>query len=127
MIREGVNSPKLAPPVGPFSHMVKAGDLVFFSGQVGQDPATGTLVVGDVTAQATQIFANLTAILPAVGASMDQVVKVTVYLTDIQDFAALNAVYAQQFTEPFPARTTIAVVALPLGARVELDVIARLA
>lgn len=126
MIREGVNSPALTAPIGPFSHMVKTGDLVFVSGQVAQDPRTGTLVVGDVTAQTTQIFANLAATLPTVGASLEHVVKVTVYLTDMQDFAALNAVYAQHFTAPYPARTTIAVAALPLGARVELDVIVRL-
>lgn len=126
MIRGGINCPELAPPVGPFSHVVKSGDFLFVSGQVAQHPATGRLVEGDITAQATQAFANLRAVLSAVGADLRHVLKVTVFLTDMRDFAALNSVYAQHFTAPYPARTTIAVAALPLGACVELEAVARL-
>ena len=126
MIHEGMNSPAMTPPVGPFSHLVRADELLFLSGQTAQDPVSGKLIAGDVSAQATQIFANIATVLATVGADLSHVLKATVYLTDMQDFAALNAVYAAHFTAPYPARTTIAVVALPLGARVEIEVIARL-
>lgn len=124
-MREGINSPQLPAPVGPFSHAVRDGDRVYLSGQVGQDPATGKLVVGDVAAQAEQAFKNLAAVLAHVGSSLDDVLKVNVYLVDMADFAAMNGVYARQFAQPYPARTTVAVAALPLGARVELEVVAR--
>jgi 2-iminobutanoate/2-iminopropanoate deaminase len=124
-MREGINSPQLPVPVGPFSHAVRDGDRVYLSGQVGQDPATGKLVVGDVAAQAEQAFKNLAAVLAQVGSSLDDVLKVNVYLVDMADFAAMNGVYARQFAQPYPARTTVAVAALPLGARVEVEVVAR--
>ncbi len=125
MPREGVNCPDLAPPVGPFFHLVKAGTLLYLSGQVAQDPATGKLIEGDVTTQTTQIFANLQAVLKTVGRDLGHVVKVTVFLTDMDDFAAMNAVYARFFDAPYPARSTFAVKALPLGARVEIECIAQ--
>jgi 2-iminobutanoate/2-iminopropanoate deaminase len=126
MIRDGMNSPDLSAPIGPFSHVVKSGDLLFLSGQVGDDPATGKFAGDDVASQATQIFANLQTVLRVAGADLSNVLRVAVYLTDMGDFAAMNAVYATHFSAPFPARTTVAVAALPGGARVEMDVIARL-
>ena len=117
-------SDRLAPPVGPFSQAVSTGDLVFLSGQVGLD-AAGKLVEGGVEAQAEQIFANLAAVLDAAGRNFADVVRVGVFLTDMGDFAALNAIYARHFTEPYPARTTVAVAALPLGAAVEIDMVVR--
>ncbi len=124
-MREGINSPRLPAPTLPFSHAVRDGDRVYLSGQVGQDPSTGKLVAGDVTAQTEQVFRNISMVLADVGSSMDEVVKVNVYLVDMADFAAMNAVYAKQFAQPYPARTTVAVAALPLGARVEIEVVAR--
>lgn len=115
-------SARLAPPVGPFSQAVSTGELVFLSGQVGLD-VDGRLVAGGVEAQARQIFANLAAVLDAAGKSFANVVRVGVFLTDMADFAALNAIYAGHFAEPYPARTTVAVAALPLGAAVEIDMV----
>jgi 2-iminobutanoate/2-iminopropanoate deaminase len=114
-----------AAVVGPYSHGVRAGKLLYLSGQTPQDPATGQLVEGDVQAQTAQCFANLFRVLEAAGMTPDHVVKVNVFLTDMNDFADMNAVYATQFTQPFPARTTIGVASLPLGARVEIEMIAR--
>ena len=117
-------SDKLAPPVGPFSQAVSAGDLIFLSGQVGLDSG-GSLVGGGIEAQAEQIFANLAAVLEAAGKRFADVARVGVFLTDMADFAALNAVYAIHFDQPYPARTTVAVAALPLGAAVEIDMLVR--
>ena len=114
-----------AAVVGPYSHAVRAGKLVYLSGQTPLDPATGKLLEGDVQAQAAQCFANLFAVLQAGGLTPDHVVNVNVFLTDMDDFAAMNEVYARQFAEPYPARTTIGVAALPLGARIEIELIAR--
>ena len=124
-MREGFNSSRLPTPVGPFSHAVRDGDRVFLSGQVGQDPATGKLVAGDVAAQAEQLFKNIATVLADVGSSMDDVLKVNVYLLTMADFAAMNGVYARHFAQPYPARTTVAVAELPLGARVEVELVAR--
>lgn len=125
MPREPITCQQVAQPVGPFSPAVRAGEFVFLSGQVGQDPATGKLVTGDVSAQAEQIFRNLGAVLGAAGKTFADVARVGVYLTNMADFPALNAVYGRHFDAPYPARTTIAVTALPLGACVEIDVVAR--
>jgi 2-iminobutanoate/2-iminopropanoate deaminase len=114
-----------AVAVGPYSHAVEAGDLVFLSGQTPLDPSTGALVAGDVAAQAAQCFRNLFAVLAAAALSPDDVVKVNVYLVDMADFAAMNGVYERRFARPFPARTTIGVAALPLGARIEIELLAR--
>ena len=119
-----IRSDKLSPPVGPFSQAIHSGDLIFFSGQVGLT-ADGKLVDGGVAAEARQVFANLAAVLDAAGKSFADVVRVGVFLTDMGDFAAINAEYARHFTEPYPARTTIAVAALPLGARVEIDMVVK--
>ena len=124
MTIEPIRSDKIAPPVGPFSQAIRAGGLLFLSGQVGQDPATGTLVAGGVEREAEQIFANIAAVLDAAGSRFADVVRVSVFLTDIAEFAALNAVYARHFEPPYPARTTVAVAALPLGASIEIDLVA---
>ncbi len=117
-------SDRLAKPVGPFSPAVRDGDRVYTSGQVAQDPATGRLIAGGVAAQTEQIFRNLALILSAADKSLGDVVKVNVYLADMRDFAEMNEVYARHFAPPYPARTTVAVAALPLGAQVEIETIA---
>ena len=124
MSLRAIRSEKLSPPVGPFSQAIDGGDLIFLSGQVGLD-ADGKLVDGGVEAQARQIFRNLSAVLDAAGKGFADVVRVGVFLTDMADFAALNAVYAEHFTQPYPARTTVAVAALPGGASVEIDMIVK--
>jgi 2-iminobutanoate/2-iminopropanoate deaminase len=125
MRRQAIASDEVAPPVGPFSAAVRAGEFLFVSGHVGEHPTTGKLVVGDVTAQTEQVFENIRAVLRAAGKSMADVLRVGVYLTDMNDFQRMNVVYARQFEAPYPARTTIAVAALPLGAAVEMDLVVR--
>ena len=125
MARETFTSDRIGPPVGPFSHAVRGGEGIFLSGQVGHDPAPGRLAEGGVAAQTEQALRNLAAVLEAAGRTLDDVVRVGVYLADMGDFAAMNEVYARWFEKPYPARTTIGVAALPLGAAVEIDCIAR--
>lgn len=125
MNRSAVTADGIAKPVGPFSAAVHAGDTLYLSGQVAQDPATGQLIDGDATRQAQQIFDNIAIVLGAAGKSYADVMRVGVYLTNLQDFAAVNSVYARHFDSPYPARTLIGVAALPLGAAVEIDLIAR--
>ena len=125
MSKTAITSPELAPPVGPFSQAIKVGGFIYFSGQVGQDPTTGKLVAGGIAAEAERIFQNLSAVLRAAGKSFDDVVRAGVYLTSMSDFATLNGVYARHFSQPFPARTTIAVAALPLGACIEIDLVVK--
>ena len=125
MTREAYTTDKIAVPVGPFSPAVRAGEFVYVSGQVAQDPATGRLIGGDVAAQTEQIFENLGAVLNAAGKTFSHVVKASVFLTDMGNFAAMNAVYGRHFEAPYPARTTVAVAALPLGAAVEIDFVVR--
>jgi 2-iminobutanoate/2-iminopropanoate deaminase len=124
MPRTAVSAPN-AVAVGPYSHAIVSGELVYLSGQTPLDPAVGKLVEGSVGAQTEQCFKNLFAVLGAAGLTPEDVVKVNVYLTDMGDFAAMNEVYARQFSQPYPARTTIGVAALPLGARIEIEMIAR--
>ena len=116
---------KGAVSVGPYSHAIDAGDLVFLSGQTPIDAATGKLVEGDIAAQTMQCFKNLFNVLKAAKLTPDNVVKVNVFLTNMNDFAAMNEVYKTQFKEPYPARTTIGVAALPLDAIIEMEMIAR--
>ena len=125
MSKTAITSPEIAPPVGPFSQAVKIDGLLFFSGQVAQDPATGRVVEGGVVAETERIFQNLSEILKAAGRSFDDVVRAGVYLTNMSDFAAMNGIYARHFSQPFPARTTIGTAALPLGASVEIDLVVK--
>ncbi len=125
MEKVGISTDRIAPPVGPFSPAVRSGDYVFLSGQVAQDPTTGKLVEGDVGAQTERVLENIGAVLQAAGKGFADVVRVGVYLTDLRDFQHMNAVYARYFAKPYPARTTVGVAALPLGAVVEMDVVAR--
>jgi 2-iminobutanoate/2-iminopropanoate deaminase len=112
-------------PVGPYSQAVEHDGWIFASGQIPLDPASGELVGGEIEDQARQVLANLRAVLEAAGASLDDVVRTTVYLIDLSHFPRVNAVYAEHFTaEPRPARATVQVAALPLGAAVEIDAIA---
>lgn len=122
--RVAIDAPAAAT-VGPYSHAVDADGLIFCSGQTPVDPTTGTLVVGDVGTQTAQCLRNLFAVLDASGLGPQHVQKCNVYLVHMADFAAMNAAYADAFTEPYPARTTIGVAALPLGAHVEIEIIAR--
>src|SRR4051812_46618173 len=110
--------------VGPYSQAIAVGDLLFCAGQIPLDPATGALVGGDVTAQTTRVLENVQAVLAANGMTFANVVKSTVFLTNLADFAAMNAIYADYFKEPFPARSTVQVAALPRGASVEIEVTA---
>ncbi len=114
-----------AVAVGPYSHAVQAGDLVFLSGQTPIDSNTGKLVEGDITAQTEQCFINLFNVLDAAGLTSDDVIKVKVFLTDMRNFHEMNGVYEKQFSTPYPARTTIGVKELPLEAQVEIELIAR--
>ena len=125
MPRDAFSSNQLTPPVGPFSPGVRAGALLFLSGQIALSPKTGQLITGDVAAQTEQVLQNLRTLLAAAGKSLADVARVNVYLTDMRDFARMNAVYARHFEAPYPARTTVAVSALPLGAAVEIDLIAQ--
>jgi 2-iminobutanoate/2-iminopropanoate deaminase len=118
-----VESSAAPTAIGPYSHAIRTGSLVFTAGQVGADPSTGTLLDG-VAAQADQALRNLAAVLDAAGTGLERVVKATIFLVDMSDFAAVNEVYARHFTPPYPARSTVAVVALPKGARVEIEVVA---
>ena len=113
-----------AAPVGPYSHAVRVGDLLFCSGQIPLDPATGQLVAGDIRAQTTRVLENIRVILADQKLSFEQVVKTTVFLTNLGDFAAMNEVYGRFFTAAFPARSTVQVAALPRGATVEIEVVA---
>ena len=125
MRKTAITSPELSPPVGPFSQAVEIDGFLFLSGQVAQDPATGKVVEGGIVAETERVFRNLAAILKAAGRSFDDVVRAGVYLTNISDFVAMNGIYARHFSQPFPARTTIGVAALPLGACVEIDLVVK--
>ena len=125
MSKIAITSQELAPPVGPFSQAVEVGGFLYFSGQVAQDPATCKLVEGDIVAETERVFQNLSAVLKAAGKSFDDVVRAGVFLTNMSDFAAMNSIYAKHFRQPFPARTTIAAAALPLGACVEIDLVVK--
>ena len=110
--------------VGPYSQAVRAGRMVFTAGQIPLDPSSGKPIEGDVAAQTRQVLDNLAAVLEAAGSGLDRVLKTTVFLTDMADFGAMNAVYAERFGQAPPARSTVAVAALPRGARVEIEAVA---
>ena len=118
-----IRTDKAPAAVGPYSQGVRAGNLVFTAGQIGLDPATGQLRP-TLEEQTRQVLANLSAILAAAGSSMDHIVKTTIFLTDMAAFATVNAIYATAFSQDPPARSTVAVVALPLGAQIEIEAIA---
>jgi len=123
MTRKIIKSASAPHAIGPYSQAVDAGGTVYLSGQTPLDPATGELVGGDITAQTRRVFENLAAVCAAAGGSFSDVVRVGIYLVDLGDFAAVNAVMKEYFHEPYPARSTIGVAALPRGARVEIDAI----
>ena len=125
MSKTAVTSAELAPPVGPFSQAIEVGGFLYVSGHVGQDPVTGKVVEGGIVAETERVFQNLAAVLKAAGRSFDHVARAGVYLTRMGDFVAMNGIYAKYFSQPFPARTTIGVAALPLGARVEVDLVVK--
>ena len=122
-----VTTPNAPAAIGPYSQGIIAGGLLFASGQIPLDPATGTIVCGGIAAQAHQAFTNVKNLVEAAGTTMSAVLKVTVFMADMADFAAVNAIYAQYFTEPYPARSAVAVKSLPKGALIEVEVIARMA
>jgi 2-iminobutanoate/2-iminopropanoate deaminase len=122
--REAISTDAAPAAAGPYSQAIRAGELVFTAGQLGIDPASGELVSDDVKAQAARALANLGAILEAAGSGIDRLVKVTVFLTDIADWPAVNEVYEREVPEPFPARSAFAVRDLPKGARVEIEAVA---
>ena len=110
--------------IGPYSQAVRAGSWLFVSGQIGLNPSSGELVTGGVVAETTRVLDNLREVLNAAGASLDDVVRTTIYLVDLSDFGRVNEAYAAFFRAPYPARATVGVAALPRGARVEIDAIA---
>lgn len=125
-MKQALHSSKAPAAIGPYAQAVRVGPWVFCSGQLGLDPQTGQLVEGGIQAQTRQALRNLQAVLEAAGASLDHVVKVTVYLQDMAEFAQMNQVYGEFFREPYPARAAVEVAALPKGARVEIEAIAYL-
>lgn len=124
MTREVISTPHAPAAVGPYSQAIRANGFVFTAGQIALDPVTGKMVEGDVTDQARQVLKNLRAILEAAGSSLEKVVKVTVFLLDMNEFKRVNAIYAEFFTGAPPARSAVQVGALPLGALVEMEAVA---
>lgn len=126
MNREAIVSPGAPKAIGPYSQAIRAGNLLFLSGQIPLDPATGAVVDGDISTQTYRVLQNISAVLTTAGASFANVVRTTVFLLDMNDFAAMNAVYAKFVIDPPPARSTVQVSRLPKDVRVEIDVIAAL-
>jgi 2-iminobutanoate/2-iminopropanoate deaminase len=124
-MRKAVTTDKAPRPIGPYSQAIIDGDLLFLAGQGPIDPATGAVNMGDIASQTQRTLDNVQAILEAAGSSLDKVIRCSVYLKDIGDFAAMNEVYARTFTAPYPARTTIQAGALPGGIAVEIECVAR--
>jgi len=123
MSRLAIATDRAPAAIGPYSQAVRRGSLVFLSGQIPLDPATGVLVEGDISKQARRVFDNLKAVCEAAGGSLDDVVRIGIFLVDLGDFAAVNSVMADYFTAPYPARSTIEVAGLPRSAQVEVDAI----
>lgn len=122
-----VSTDRAPKAIGPYVQATRAGDLVFCSGQIALDPATGAMVAGGIEAETARVLDNLEAVLSAAGATLSDVVRTTIYLTDMNDFAVVNRIYGERFADPsgaFPARATVQVAALPKGARVEIDAVA---
>uniref|UniRef100_A0A7V3PSC9 RidA family protein n=1 Tax=candidate division WOR-3 bacterium TaxID=2052148 RepID=A0A7V3PSC9_UNCW3 len=123
-MRQVVRTENAPEPVGPYSQAVVVGNLVWTSGQIGIDPQTGKLVSGGIETETEQVLKNLVAVLAAAGSGLDRVIKTTIFITDMNEFARVNAIYARYFQEPYPARSTVQVSALPKGAAVEIEVVA---
>ena len=123
-MRQAIVAPDAPAPAGAYSPAIRAGNLVFVSGQIPVDPATGNLVQGDITAQADQVMRNLMAVLKAAHLNFDHVVRTTVYLADMNEFAAMNEVYSRYIVPPAPARATVQVARLPRDVKIEIDLIA---
>lgn len=123
MSRQIIHSDAAPAAIGPYSQAVRVGNTVYLSGQTPLDPATMKLVDGDISAQAQQVFRNLAAVCKAAGGDFSKVVRVGIYMTDLGNFAKVNEVMKQHFAEPYPARSTIGVAALPVGAQVEIDLV----
>ncbi|MDZ4349271.1 MAG: RidA family protein [Xanthomonadaceae bacterium] len=124
MNRQPLHTENAPAAIGPYSQAVRCGNTLYCSGQIPLNPATMELVEGDVTVQARRVFDNLTAVLAAADSTLDHIARLGIFLTDLGDFAAVNAVMAEYFNQPYPARSTVEVSALPRGARVEVDAIA---
>lgn len=124
MSRTAIHTDLAPKAIGPYSQAMRSGDTLYLSGQTPIDPATGEIVAGGIEAEATRVFENLKAVLTAAGATFEDVVRVAIYMADLGNFGAVNEVMKRYFREPYPARTTIGVAALPRGAAVEIDVIA---
>ena len=123
-MKKVINTPNAPAPIGPYSQAILSGNMLFASGQVAINPATGELVLDSLEAEATQVMKNLQAVLTEAGATFDNVVMTTIFLADMGDFATVNAIYGQYFTTDFPARATVAVRTLPKNVNVEISVIA---
>ena len=123
-MRQVVSAPDAPKAMGAYSPAIKAGNLLFISGQIPVDPTTGNLIQGDIAAQAEQVMRNLTALLRAAGVGFDHVVRTTVYLADMNDFAGMNEVYSRYIVDPPPARATVQVARLPRDVKIEVDAIA---
>ncbi|MBP5137282.1 MAG: RidA family protein [Paludibacteraceae bacterium] len=119
-----ISTKKAPAAIGPYSQAIRVGNLIYTSGQIPIDPAKGELIDGDIKAQTRQSLNNIKAILEEAGTSLNSVIKTTVFLADMNDFADMNSVYAEFFTEPYPARSAVAVKTLPKGAQIEIEVIA---
>ena len=126
MSRQPISTDRAPAAIGPYSQAVRSGNTVYLSGQIPLDPATGELVQGDIALQTRRVFDNLKAVCEAAGGSLDQVARVGIYVMDLADFAQVNAVMAEYFQAPYPARSTIQVAGLPRGARVEVDAVMQL-
>jgi 2-iminobutanoate/2-iminopropanoate deaminase len=123
-VKQAISTANAPKAIGPYSQAVRAGQLLFVSGQIPLDPATGSIVEGDVGVQARRVMDNLAAVLEAAGLSFAAVVRTTVFLADMNDFATVNGIYGEYFSEPYPARATVQVARLPRDVRVEIDLIA---
>ncbi|MDR2872122.1 MAG: RidA family protein [Xanthomonadaceae bacterium] len=123
MPTEIIQTSRAPAAIGPYSQAVRSGDTVYFSGQIPLDPATGEVVAGDIVLQARRVFENLRAVAEAAGGSLDRIVRLGLYLTDLSQFAAVNAVMQEYFSAPFPARSTVGVAALPKGVAFEADAV----
>jgi 2-iminobutanoate/2-iminopropanoate deaminase len=123
-MRTAITTGDAPQAIGPYSQAIRSGNLLFASGQIPIEPATGNVVASDISAQTRQVFANIAGVLKAAGASFDNVVKTTVFLADMNDFVAMNAVYGEFFAAPAPARSTVQVARLPRDAKIEIEIVA---